>query len=35
MDFKIADIYNYADMLKLAQDVSLEYGKQFEGKIIL
>ena len=35
MDFKIADIYNYSDMLKLAQDVSLVYGKQFEGKIIL
>ncbi|MBO4863102.1 MAG: ATP-dependent DNA helicase RecG [Eubacterium sp.] len=26
MDFRIADIYKHADMLRLAQDVSIEYG---------
>ena len=25
MDFQMADIYNHADMLRLAQDISLEY----------
>ncbi len=35
MDFKIADIYNYSDMLRLAQDISLVYGREFDGKIVL
>ena len=35
MDFHIADIYTHADMLRLAQDISLEYGSNLEGKIVL
>ena len=35
MDFQIADIYKHADMLKLAQDVSLEIGDEIEGRIVL
>ena len=35
MDFKLADIYNHADMLRLAQDISIEYGKELPGKISL
>ena len=35
MDFKVADIYNHADMLKLAQDISLDYGEDLQGKIIM
>lgn len=35
MDFHMADIYNHADMLRLAQDISLEYGESLDGKIIL
>ncbi len=35
MDFKFADIYNHADMLRLAQDISVEYGDSIEGKIII
>ena len=27
MNFKLADIYNHADMLRLAQDISINYGK--------
>ena len=35
MNFKLADIYNHADMLRLAQDISIEYGKELLGKINL
>lgn len=35
MDFKVADIYKHADMLQLAQDISLKYGSDMEGRIIL
>ncbi|MBR6402436.1 MAG: ATP-dependent DNA helicase RecG [Eubacterium sp.] len=35
MDFQIADIYKHADMLKLAQDISLEIGDEIEGRIVL
>ena len=35
MDFRVADIYNHADMLRLAQDVSLEIGADIEGRIVL
>ena len=35
MDFKVADIYNHADMLRLAQDISLEYGADLDLDIVL
>ena len=35
MDFQIADIYKHADMLRLAQDISLEFGNEIEGRIVL
>ena len=35
MDFQIADIYKHSDMLRLAQDISLEYGNEIEGRIVL
>ena len=35
MDFSVADIYKHADMLQLAQDISLKYGSDMEGRIIL
>ncbi|MCR5213088.1 MAG: ATP-dependent DNA helicase RecG [Eubacterium sp.] len=35
MDFAVADIYKHADMLRLAQDISLEYGEELAGKIVL
>ena len=35
MDFHVADIYTHSDMLRLAHDISLRYGTEFDGKIVL
>lgn len=35
MDFHVADIYTHSDMLRLAHDISLKYGSEFDGKIVL
>ncbi len=35
MDFSVADIYKHADMLRLAQDISLEYGDSLGTSITL
>ncbi len=35
MDFHVADIYTHSDMLRLAHDISLRFGTEFDGKIVL